>query len=177
MFQRDLKQYLHFSSSKIFNIVKFSNRIYFLPLIVIFPSNKCNFDCLICSYRKSNNRNIEMMDFSLMEKIINEASKFLFKPLINFSGHGEPLIYSRILNTMQLCNELKMKWSITTNGYFLENYAENLVSNNCHAINVSIHGDSFENDKITGTPGSFNKAIKSIKKIEKIKKQYKKKIP
>src|SRR4030065_760875 len=125
--KKDLKQYLHFSSSKIFNVLKFSNRVYMLPVVFIFPSNRCNYDCLMCLYRKSKIRDIEKMDFSLMEKIITECSKFLYKPLLHFSGQGEPLIYPEILNAMQLCNEKRMKWSITTNGYFLEKYVED-----CH---------------------------------------------
>ena len=175
--KKDLKQYLHFSSSKILNLLKFSSRIYILPFVFIFPSNKCNYDCLMCLYRKSKNRNIETMDFSLMEKIVTECSKLLFKPLLHFSGQGEPLIYPEILDTMQLCNARKMKWSMTTNGYFLEKYAEDLVSNNCYAINVSLHGNALENDKITGVKGSFDKAVKSIKKLEEVKIQLKKKTP
>ena len=175
--KKDLKQNLHFSSSKILNVLKFSNRIYFLPFVFIFPSNKCNYDCLMCSYRKSKDRHIETMDFSLMKKIINECAKFPFKPLLHFSGQGEPLIYPEILETMQLCKARKMKWSITTNGSLLENYAEDLVSNNCYAINVSLHGSALENDKITGITGSYEKAVKSIKRIEKLKIQLKKKTP
>lgn len=175
--KKDLKEYLHFSSSKIFNILKFSNRIFFLPVVFISPSNKCNFDCLMCLYRKSNIRNVEMMDFSLVEKIVSECSRFLFKPLLHFSGQGEPLIYPKIRKAMQLCNEFKMKWSVTSNGYFLEKYAKDLVVDNCHAINVSIHGNSFENDEITGVNGSFDRAINSIKKLEEIKNQFKMNTP
>jgi radical SAM protein with 4Fe4S-binding SPASM domain len=117
------------------------------------------------------------MDFSLMGKIITECSKLLFKPILHFSGYGEPLIYPKILNTIQLCNEMKMKWSMTTNGYFLEKYVEDLVSNNCYAINVSIHGNALENDKITGINGSFDEVVKSIKKLEEVKLQLKKITP
>jgi radical SAM protein with 4Fe4S-binding SPASM domain len=131
----------------------------------------------MCSYRKSRARNVEKMDFSLMEKIITECSKLKFKPLLHFSGQGEPLIYPEILNTMRMCKERKIKWSMTTNGYFLEKYAEDLVSNDCYAINISIHGNALEHDKITGVTGSYDKAIKSIKKLEQVKIQHKKKTP
>ena len=177
MFEKDLKQYLHFFSSKIFNILRYSSRLYSLPVVFIGPSNQCNYDCFMCSYRKSRIRDIEWMDFSLMEKIITECSKLKFKPLLHFSGQGEPLIYPEIRNVMQTCKKRKMKWSITTNGYLLEQFAEDLVSNNCYAINVSIHGNGLENDRITGVSGSYDKAVRSIKKLEEIKIRHKKKTP
>jgi MoaA/NifB/PqqE/SkfB family radical SAM enzyme len=177
MFEKDLKQYLHFFSSKFFNILKYSSRIYVLPCVTIFPSNQCNYNCLMCLYRKSRTRDIETMEFSLIEKIVTECSKLKIKPLLHFSGQGEPLIYPEIREVMQICKEKRMKWSMTTNGYFLDQYAEDLVSNNCYAINVSIHGNALENDAITGVDSSFDKTSRSIKKLEEIKTQRKKKTP
>ena len=175
--KKDLKRYLHLSSSKILSILKLSTRLYILPVVIIFPSNKCNYDCLMCSCRKSETKNSEKMDYSLMERTITESSKFLFKPLLHFSGYGEPLVYPEILDTMQFCKKKKMKWSVTTNGYLLEKFAEDLVSNNCYAINVSIHGNASENDEITGVDGSFDKVVKSIRKLGEIKVQLKKATP
>ena len=177
MFEKDLKQYLHFFSSKFFNILKYSSRIYILPCVTIFPTNQCNYNCLMCDYRKSRTRNIEKMDFCLIEKIIAECSEFKIKPLLHFSGQGEPLVYPEIRRMMQACKEGKMKWSMTTNGYFLEQYAEDLVSNNCFAINVSIHGNTLENETITGVASSYDKAVRSIIRLEEIKAQHKKKTP
>ncbi|MBY9009574.1 MAG: radical SAM protein [Candidatus Lokiarchaeota archaeon] len=172
-----MKQYLQLSSNKILDILKIIPGNFILPSVQIFPSNLCNFDCVMCSSGKSKIEDIEVMDFSLMEKIIIECSKFIFKPLLHFSGYGEPLLYPRIKETMELCDERKNKWSMTTNAYMLEKYVEDVVSNNCYAINISIHGNAAQHDKITGIKGSFDKVIKSILKLEEVKQQYNKITP
>lgn len=175
--KQDLKSYLEYSSSKILNILKFSNRIYILPSVVIYPTNICNYDCIMCINAKSKIRIHEKMDLSIINKIINDCSKFFFKPKIHFSGLGEPLIYPEIKEVMQLCKQKRLKWSMTTNGYLLEKYAKDIVSNNCDAINISIHGRVLEHNKIVGIANAFEKVIKGIKKLDETKKSFKKRKP
>lgn len=178
MFQKkDLKNYLQLTDSKIINILKLSPNLFLLPSVVIFPTNICNYDCVMCASARSRVNSHEKMDFLLMKKIVEECASFIFKPRLHFSGSGEPLVYSEILNVMKLCKGKKMKWSMTTNGYLLEKYAKDLVLNNCNAINVSIHGRDIEHEKIVGTPNSFAKAVSGLKKINEIKKKAKKQFP
>jgi MoaA/NifB/PqqE/SkfB family radical SAM enzyme len=114
-----------------------------------------------------------MMEFSLMEKLISDCSKFLFKPRVHFSGLGEPLIYPRIRDAMALCKEKGLKWSMTTNGYVLDKYASDLIDNKCTAINVSIHGDKAQHEKVSRIKGSFNKVSSAIRKLARLKKERK----
>lgn len=175
--KRDAKDYLLFSSSSIINILKISSRIYILPSVILYPSNACNYNCIMCTNAKNKVKDREMMDFSLIKKTIDDCSRFLFKPQIHFSGLGEPLIYPRIRDAIKLCSEKGLKWSMTTNGYFLERYADDIILNDCKAINISIHGDSLEHDKISGVKYSFEKVIKGIKKLNNAKKRLKRSNP
>lgn len=175
--KRDIKSYLQLSSSRILNILKLSPYIFVLPSVVIYPTSSCNYDCIMCEYAKSKRKNHKIMELSLMKKTINECSRFLFKPKPHFSGVGEPLVYSEIKKAMQLCKQKRMKWSMTTNGYLLEKYAEDIVKNNCNAINTSIHGDEFENRRITRVKDSFERTVRGIKKLNIIKKKLGKKKP
>lgn len=167
--KRDMKSYLFLSSSSALNILKFTTRIYILPSVAIFPVSYCNLDCIMCGCGKKKIKKKEKMEFSIMEKIIIECSNFFFKPKVHFSGFGEPLMYPKIKEAMQLCKHYKLRWSMTTNGYLLEKHIEDIISNHCSALNISIHGDASEHDRITRVNGSFEKAIRAIKKIDHIK--------
>ena len=172
-----MKQYLQYSSYNTLSFLRFSNRVLFLPSLLVYPSNMCNFDCFMCSSGSSKIKIKEEMEFSLMKRVINECSKFLFKPLLHFSGYGEPLLYSRIKDTIEECNNKKIKWSMTTNAYLLDEFMEDIVVNNCNSMNVSIHGKAVQHDKITGVDGAFEKVYNSIIELDKLKKRYNKKTP
>jgi len=131
----------------------------------------------MCPRGRSKIENFEEMDFSLMKKIITDCSDLSFTPLVHFSGYGEPLAYPEIQKAMQLCNKRKLKWSVNTNGFFLEKYAEDFVINNCSHITVSVHGDPLEHDKTTGVNGSFDKAFRGIIELDQVKKRLKKRAP
>jgi len=171
LLKKDIKEYLQISSSSLLNLLKISTKIYALPSIIIYPSSSCNYNCIMCAHAKGKKYNKEVMDFSLMKKIINECSKLWLKQKVHFSGYGEPLVYPEIKETMELCRQKKIKWSITTNGYLLKEFAESIISNNCNSINISIHGDKSENNRITGLEKAFEKTIEGIKKLDEVKKK------
>jgi MoaA/NifB/PqqE/SkfB family radical SAM enzyme len=177
MLNKDVKDYLLYSSSKLFDILKLSSRMFVIPSVVVYPTNMCNYKCNMCLCSAEINHDKQLIKFSTIKKIINECSSYLIKPRIHFSGYGEPLVYPKIKETMKLCKEKKMKWSMTTNGFLLEKYAKDIIESDCDAINISIHGKELEHERITKIKGSFDKTLKGIKKIEKLKKNHKKKRP
>lgn len=175
--QKDIKDYLLFSSSNILNFLKLSSRVLVLPSVTIYPTSTCNFKCVMCVHNAEINQVHKTMDFVLLKNLINECAGYFIKPRIHFSGYGEPLVYPRITKIFNLCHKKKLPWSMTTNGYFLEKYAKEIVENNCKAINVSIHGNEQEHEKITGISNSFKKTISGLKKIDYYKTEMKKSNP
>lgn len=167
----DLKSYLLFSSKSVLRILRFSPKIFFLPSIIIYPSNLCNFRCIMCDEGADGAKAPQRFDVRSLEKILTECASYSIKPKIHFSGLGEPLVYKEISSVMRLCREKNIDWSVTTNGYLLETYAEDLVQNGCRAINISIHGSESDHNNVTGVDNSFEKAVRGLQKIETIKKK------
>ena len=66
---------------------------------------------------------------------------------------------------------------MTTNGYLLEKYAENIVENNCQAINISIHGNEEDHNQVTRVPDSFRKVISGLQKLDLAKREHNVSLP
>ena len=166
---KDLKDYLQSSTSKFFKILQISSRVYVLPSIILAPINHCNQNCSFCIAKpiKKLAANKEVMDFSIMEKILNDCSKLLVRPVVHIMGHGETLLYPHIKKTMKLCKKKKLKWSLGTNGLLLADYAEDVVTNKCFAVNLSLHGNTEEQYKITKSKDSFDIIVKGIYNLQK----------
>lgn len=174
---KDMKDYLLFTSNRVLDVLKISSRVLCMPSLLIYPTNICNYDCVMCNTGRGSIKRKERMDFTLLERILFEASKLLIKPEIHFSGYGEPLMYSRISEVMRTCKQRKLKWSMTTNGFLLDRYGEDIVKNSCYALNISIHGMASEHERITQTDKAFEKTISGIKKIEAERKKHSKASP
>lgn len=173
LFKRDMKDYLLLSSVPVFDLLRLTSRTWCLPSIIVYPTTFCNYNCIMCQLfpgGKGRIQNEQTMDFSLMSKLINQAASFLVKPKVHFSGLGEPLVYKEIKSVMRLCREHKIKWSMTTNAFFLQRYIDDIINNNCYGLNISIHGDATTHDKITGVEGAFSRSIAAIKQLHHAKK-------
>jgi sulfatase maturation enzyme AslB (radical SAM superfamily) len=131
----------------------------------------------MCTHARSKRLKREAMAFSLMSKTLDDCCDFTPKPQVHFSGLGEPLVYPQIADCMIACKKRRLRWSITTNGYLLSEYSEELVRNDCKAVNVSVHGGQVENDSITGTRGSFERVVEGLRKLQESKKRMRKSSP
>lgn len=168
MRKADLKSYLIFSSSPLLRVLKLSQKVPVLPSLVVYPTSRCNYHCQMCSVKDMQESAIRM-DWALMEKLITDVEQMVIRPKIHFSGLGEPLVYSDFGRTIQLCAAKKLKWSLTTNAYLLEKYAEMLVENDCSGINISIHGNAELHNKIVDVKRAFEAAVAGIFKLEQAK--------
>lgn len=135
-------------------------------------NSKCNFRCKTCDagQKKTDSALFKSMagnDELALEDwkaIINRISSF--KPYIEISAL-EPLLYPGILSVVDFIkNDKKLQLSITTNGFFLEKYASDLVRLKVDRVNVSIDGTKNIHDEIRGTPGAFDRAINGLRSLE-----------
>ncbi|MBO1224066.1 MAG: radical SAM protein [Candidatus Scalindua sediminis] len=82
-------------------------------------NNTCNIKCTFCpiSYkelqRKSNER---LMPFALVRKIINEIIKDGTLDHVILNDYGEPFLYPRFKDVLQLCKENGVRMRFATNG-------------------------------------------------------------
>lgn len=167
--KQDLKSYLLFSSKSFLRVLRLSPKQLFLPGLIIYPSNICNYKCMMCDEGADSVKPVRKMELSTLEKVLKECSTFAIKPRIHFSGLGEPLVHPEIASFMQLCRQYKINWSMTTNGYLLEKYAASLVENECRGVNISIHGIGTDHDRVTGINNSFTRVMSGLEKLDMAK--------
>lgn len=153
--------------------------------LTIEVTESCNLDCLYCGYGnyydnyfKRSNKKIDfnnvklLIDFlfeSFFSNSIRRNNKFLY---ISFYG-GEPLLnFPLIKKTVQYVQkknteDLKMKFSITTNGTLLNKYINFLIDNNFELL-ISLDGSKDNNfyRKTKNGKESYNIIKKNIDLIK-----------
>ena len=95
------------------------------PLYIrIKPINLCNHHCYYCSYEDANLglrstfKETDKLSREMMLGIIRDLVDMKVKA-VTFSGGGEPLLYTHIVEAMQLLREGGIDLSIITNGQLL----------------------------------------------------------
>lgn len=81
--------------------------------IGISLTEKCSKNCWFC-YADSKQTTTQELDFNELKQFIKELSLLPARPLLCFGG-GEPFEYSRITNLIDVLEELKYPYSITSN--------------------------------------------------------------
>lgn len=150
--------------------------------ITIFLTHRCNLRCQMCgqwgqegvSKRQSMQyiRNELLLDE--MKSLIDDVS--VFKPNITLFG-GEPLLYSDCLGLIKYIKQKNMHCLVITNGYMLEDIAEEIVGSGLDELNVSLDGNAQLHDRIRGMPGLFEKIMRGLKQINHFKTQKNKNKP
>lgn len=150
--------------------------------IYLAVNSVCNLRCKMCDVGQMNKRSqfyknmIKAGNLSVetIEKLIKEVKGF--NPMIAITS-TEPLLHPKIVEIVRLVKRNGLECQLTTNGYLLENFAEELVRSGLDYLWVSLDGPGEIHDKIRGVKGTFDRAVNGIKKIEYFKKKYGKKSP
>lgn len=99
-------------------------------------TNRCNIQCFYCHHDGMLNSKEEITSDEIFQ--IAKVAKNLGVEKVRLSG-GEPLVRSDIVDIVKKLNTLNFKdISITTNGIFLDKYAEDLVNAGLKRVNVSL---------------------------------------
>jgi MoaA/NifB/PqqE/SkfB family radical SAM enzyme len=154
-------------------------------LIEIWPTNRCNLNCMMCgtwaNRRKLEERGIkynpvEEMKSEVSEdgliKLVEEAKRLNAKEFL-ITGGGEPFI--RKNTTLKLMKEIKVGGlfgNLNTNGTLLtEEDVNEIVEISWDMIMFSIDAPDAEiHDNIRGVKGSFEKTKKNLLAFKKAKK-------
>ncbi|MEO0124500.1 MAG: radical SAM protein [candidate division WOR-3 bacterium] len=132
--------------------------------INIYPTFRCNLKCEMCFEKYARvEKEMEIQDWL---RIIDEIKKF--RPRIHISG-GEPFVYKDIVKIIEYIKKKNLYLHITTNGTFLEDYAEEIKKFNVNRIDISIDGIGDIHDKIRGVKGTFEKIIKGLDRLNNLK--------
>lgn len=99
--------------------------------IVLVLTNKCNFSCKHCL---RDSRNDKELNFGIVEKILKEAKYFNFRR-VSLTG-GEPLLYSKLPQLIELAVEGGYVFSIATNGWVFGEHLAVLTRHRSHVDKI-----------------------------------------
>lgn len=140
------------------------HRIRELPILVLFPHNRCNCRCLMCDiWRIRQVREITATDLEPHMESLRE----LKVRWIVFSG-GEPLLHSNLASMARMLRAEGIRLTLLTAGLLLERHAEN-VAQWIDDIIVSIDGPPEVHDAIRGVPAAFARLANGVRKIRDLR--------
>lgn len=107
----------------------------FFKRIYIEITNICNLNCTFCP---KTSRKPEFMDIAIFEKILTKLDSCT--GYLYFHVMGEPLLHPDISIFLDLCHKYSFKVNITTNGMFINEAKDRLLSKPAlRLINFSLH--------------------------------------
>ena len=105
--------------------------------IYIEITNICNLDCSFCSKNLLSKKEMSVIEFEIAIKKIKNYTDSIYLHV-----KGEPLIYSRLDEILEICDKNNMKVCITTNGTLLKQKKNILLKHHIKQINVSLHSEN-----------------------------------
>jgi MoaA/NifB/PqqE/SkfB family radical SAM enzyme len=100
-----------------------TNRTFVLPLLIFYPTGRCNSRCVSCDWWKQSGAD----DLTLDEiAVVAAALPALGTRVIVFSG-GEPLLRPEVFDAARLFRGQGMRLHLLTSGVLLERFAERVM--------------------------------------------------
>ena len=141
-----------------------NHRITSLPILVIFPHNRCNCRCVMCDiWRIRQVREITPRD---LEPHLTSLRELNVKWIV-FSG-GEPLMHSDISSLSRVCRAEGVRVTLLTAGLTLEKRAD-IVAASIDDLIVSIDGPPDIHDEIRGVPGAYRRLQRGIEALRQLR--------
>ena len=144
--------------------------------VILELTYRCNLKCRMCTQYGNHTSDTSYKDMSAQKqeldikeykRIIDEAISMNINSC--YITGGEPFLYKKILELISYIKQKGMYLSINPNGFFLEEYAHDLVTNNVNEIIVSVDGPAEIHNAIRKDEKSFEKAVKGLKAVSKYK--------
>lgn len=135
----------------------------------LFLTEQCNLDCEMCTQKnvKKFDEKHEM-PVNIWMKLIDET--FWTYPTYTLFG-GEPLMYSHFRDLLSYIASKGCKAEVVTNGFYLSDYATDIVKSNCKLI-ISMSGTKDIHNRIKRNTRSYDKIMDSINRINSIDSKY-----
>ena len=144
----------------------FDFRIHDLPILILFPHNRCNCRCLMCDIWKI--RQVREITAEDLKPHLDSLQELKVRWIV-FSG-GEPLMHSDLRSLARLCREEGIRLTLLTAGLLLERHAE-IVTQWMDDIIISIDGPPEIHDAIRSVPGAFSRLSAGIREIRRLRPQ------
>ena len=103
--------------------------------IYVEITNRCNLNCSFCGKNKREYKDMTGSEFEVVISKIRDYTDYIYLHV-----KGEPLLHSELDFLLSICDRNGIKVNITTNGVFLKEKMQILISHTCiRQINVSLH--------------------------------------
>lgn len=132
-------------------------------------TNRCNLACKMCFVNRYRTKEEEEMSPDELKKILIQArSVFGIKQLV-LTG-GEPLLVAdKVCAAANLARSLKMSTLITTNGFYLKEYAKRLVDSGVTHFHVSLDGLKSVHNSLRNSDEVFDRAKDAIRELASLR--------
>jgi Fe-coproporphyrin III synthase len=135
-----------------------------LPILVLFPHNRCNCRCMMCDiWRIRQVREITIQDLARHL----ESIRALRVRWVVFSG-GEPQMHTDLGSLSQLFRAEGIRVTLLTAGLLLEPYARSVVDTIDDVI-VSLDGPREIHNQIRGVPKAFDRLAQGVDALRKLR--------
>jgi MoaA/NifB/PqqE/SkfB family radical SAM enzyme len=135
-----------------------------LPVLVLFPHNRCNCRCLMCDIWKIR----QTREITARDLAPHLASLRALKVRwVVFSG-GEPLLHSDLVGLSRLLRNEGIRVTLLTAGLLLERFAPTVAASVDDLI-VSLDGPQQIHDEIRGIPGAFQRLANGVAAVRRVR--------
>jgi len=147
------------------------------PILIIKVTNRCNYSCIMCPKTSTHLNYYKFprdIEYSRLEELLVANAKYL--SLVQLHG-GEPLYHKEIIKILDLLNMLKLRYTLTTNGYFLTREVSEKIMNNCLRLIISVDAAS---DQLYGEirkGGDISIIRENIKTMMQIRQRHRSRVP
>lgn len=120
----------------------------------------CNFRCAHCG-ASGGEHPVDLVDTDTIVRAVEDMGRMGVGRLI-ITG-GEPLVREDIFDVFAAAKAAGVRnLSLATNGYLVEQYAEQIEAVGLDSVFISIDGPDASNDALRGTPGAARRAWKAV---------------
>jgi MoaA/NifB/PqqE/SkfB family radical SAM enzyme len=156
-----------------------NNISYFLDTPLVKPktlqlslTSRCNLRCRMCAVDKYTTDPSEEMPLEEIGKVIDVAKKQFGVNSLILTG-GEPLLLGKkLIQVIEHADRQGIGVVLTTNGFFLEEYAPELIKFKSVRLHVSLDGLKETHNAIRRNPESFDRAVAGLKALISLRKKH-----
>lgn len=148
-------------------------------MVQIYPTNKCNLNCIFCTQRLNIYENSEEMKRAKWFEIVKKICEMDIEKIL-ISGGGEPLCVPDItMGIMNIVKDHGLEGRMITNGtLWTQNLIKETIEIGWDNIIFSLDAANPEtHDYLRGKKGAFERTIRNIIRFKELKKKMKRSLP
>ncbi|MBI4551948.1 MAG: radical SAM protein [Candidatus Latescibacteria bacterium] len=139
-----------------------TDRIYTLPVLVLFPHSRCNCRCVMCDIWKDN-ANVRELSVDEIDRRMSEFRRLGVR-WVMLTG-GEALMHSDLFSLCRLFRKDGIRVTIHSTGLLMGKYADQIVSACSDAI-VSLDGSRAVHDRVRDVPRAFDRLVEGVRAVK-----------